>query len=179
MQTKLSRATLVVLLTAVLFSCQKNANAPAQDSQTSSATTSVTDQNVPGPETPNFNLEVILRGEDKRFGLVKFRQDNDANKIVTLDVWVRDLEPNHMYLLQRAVDTQLDGNCTGTAWLTLGRGLDPQSIQTNAAGTGSAALFRDLSAAPSGSTFDIHFQVIDAATSVVVLSSDCYQFTVR
>lgn len=179
MQTKLSRAALALLLTAVLFSCKKNANAPTQDSQTASATTSFTDQNVPGPETPKFNLEVILRGEDNRFGLIKFRQDNDAAKIITLDVWVRDLEPNHTYFLQRAVDTQLDGNCTSTDWLTLGSGLDPQSIQTNAAGTGRASLFRNVSAFPSGSTFDIHFQVIDAATSVVVLSSDCYQFTIR
>ena len=179
MQTKLSRVTLALLLTVVLFSCKKNENTPTQDSETTAAATSLTDKNVPGPETPNFNLEVILRGANNGFGLVKFRQDNDADKIVTLDVWVRDLEPNHTYLLQRATDANLDGNCTGTNWLTLGRGTDPQSIQTNADGTGRAALYRNLSAFPSGSTFDIHFQVIDAVTSTVVLSSDCYQFTVR
>jgi hypothetical protein len=42
-----------------------------------------------GPETPNFNLEVILRGQG--FGHVKFRQPNDDEKIVYLDTWVRDL----------------------------------------------------------------------------------------
>src|SRR5882724_2145909 len=81
-----------------------------------------------GPETPNFNLEVILRGEG--FGLIKFRQPNDDAFIVYLDVWLRDLAPNTSYLLQRAVDTNVDDNCTSTAWLTLGRGLQPQSITT-------------------------------------------------
>ena len=47
------------------------------------------------PPNPNFNLEVILRGEGKSFGHVKFRQDNDADKVIDLGVWVRDLEPNH------------------------------------------------------------------------------------
>ena len=32
-----------------------------------------------GPETPNFNNEIILRGDG--FGLVKFRQPNDADRI--------------------------------------------------------------------------------------------------
>src|SRR5712691_7140738 len=57
-----------------------------------------------GPATPNFNLEVILRpvagGPDNSFGLVRFRQPKDADKIVFLDVWVRDLAPNHSYDLQ-------------------------------------------------------------------------------
>ena len=35
---------------------------------------------------------------------VRFRQDVDPSKIIVLDTWVRDLEPNHQYLLQRAVD---------------------------------------------------------------------------
>src|SRR5438046_3993479 len=65
-----------------------------------------------GPETPHFNLEVVLRGEG--FGLVKFRQPNDADRTVYLDTWVRDLAPNKSYRLERAVDTNVDGNCTGT-----------------------------------------------------------------
>jgi hypothetical protein len=40
-------------------------------------------------------------------------------------------------------------------------------------------LWRDVSAVPSGSTFDIHFQVIDAVTLAVVLASDCLQYQVR
>src|SRR4030095_16953706 len=67
-----------------------------------------------GPETPNFNLEVILRGQG--FGHVKFRQPNDAEKVVYLETWVRGLAPNHSYLLQRAVDKTIDDNCTSTAW---------------------------------------------------------------
>jgi hypothetical protein len=128
-----------------------------------------------GPETPYFNLEVVLRGDG--FGLVKFRQPNDDAFIVNLDVWLRDLAPNTSYLLQRAVDTNVDDNCTSTAWLTLGQGLQPQSITTGATGTGREKLFRMLPPAP-GSEFDIHFRVIDEATSVVVLTSKCYQFTI-
>src|SRR5882724_12227410 len=129
-----------------------------------------------GPETPYFNLEVVLRGEG--FGLIKFRQPNDDAFIVYLDVWVRDLVPNTSYLLQRAVDTNVDDNCTSSAWLTLGKGLLPQSITTDETGTGREELFRNLGAFPPGSEFDIHFRVIEEATSTVVLTSKCYQFTI-
>ena len=129
-----------------------------------------------GPETPNFNLEVLLRGDG--FGLVKFRQPNDANKIIELDTRLRDLAPNTAYLLQRAVDTNLDGICTSTSWLTLGKGATPQAITTDESGSGEEQLFRDVSAFPVGTTFDIHFRVITAATSAVVLTSACYQFTI-
>jgi hypothetical protein len=135
-----------------------------------------------GPATPNFNLEGILRpvagGPDNGFGLVKFRQPKDADKIVYLDVWVRDLAPNHSYVLQRATDTIVNDDCTGTNWLTLGQGLVPQAITTDETGTGRADLFRNLAAIALGTQFDIHFRVIDAVTSAVVLESACYQFTV-
>jgi hypothetical protein len=129
-----------------------------------------------GPETPNFNLEVILRGQG--FGHVKFRQPNDDEKVVYLDTWVRDLAPNRSYLLQRAVDTTIDDNCTSEAWLTLGKGAAPQTIDTDDRGTATVELFRSLATAATGATFDIHFRVIDAITSEVVLESSCYQFTV-
>ena len=134
-----------------------------------------------GPETPPFNLEVILRDVSggEGFGHVKFRQRNDGSKVVFLDTWVRDLAPNRRYLLQRAVDQNLDGDCSSTAWLTLGSGLDPREIATDDRGTGREDLFRSLAALPTGSEFDIHFRVIDAMTSTPVLQSDCYRFTVR
>lgn len=129
-----------------------------------------------GPETPSFNLQVVLRGEG--FGLVKFRQPNDDNFIIYLDVWLRDLEPNTSYLLQRAVDPVVDDNCTSNAWLTLGKGLQPQSIMTNESGTGRESLFRSVAIFPPGSEFDIHFRVIEQSTNDVVLTSQCYQFTI-
>src|SRR6266536_2549180 len=136
-----------------------------------------------GPATPNFNLQVILQpvasGPDNGFGLVKFRQPKDADKIVYLDVWVRDLAPNHSYYLQRATDSNVNDDCTGTNWLTLGQGLVPQAITTDQTGTGRADLFRSLAATALGTQLDIHFRVIDAVTSAVVLESACYQFTVR
>ena len=135
-----------------------------------------------GPATPNFNLEVVLRPvagtPDGGFGLVRFRQPKDAEKVVYLDVWVRDLAPNHSYLLQRAVDTNVNDDCSGTNWLTLGQGLVPQAITTDETGTGRANLFRSLASIPLGTEFDIHFRVIDAATSAVVLESACYQYRV-
>jgi hypothetical protein len=122
------------------------------------------------------NLEVILRGQG--FGLVKFRQPKDAEAIIFLDTWVRDLAPNTEYLLQRAADATVDNNCIGTNWLTLGKGPQPQSIVTDDQGVGRAELFRDVSAIPPGSEFDIYFRVIDAQTQAVVLQSDCYQYRV-
>jgi hypothetical protein len=103
-----------------------------------------------GPETPNFNLEVILRGDNGGFGHVQFRQPNDDLLVINLGTWVRNLLPNTAYLLQRAVDTNLDGLCTSSSWLTLGKGPTPQAIVTNDAGTGSEDLWRSVAAVPVG-----------------------------
>ena len=168
--------TVLVLSSLTLFtlSCQKE-SALKQQPQEEIATTIGTANN------PTFNLEVILRGEGGRFGHIKFRQDVDPSKIIVLDTWVRDLEPNHQYLLQRAVDAAnvVDGNCTSTSWLTLGKGLIAQSILTDDNGRGSEELWRDISMAASGTAFDIHFRVVDATTMAVVLTSNCYQYEVR
>ncbi len=134
-----------------------------------------------GPETPNFNLQAALRppgGGDSGFGLVRFRQPNESDQIQTilLDVWVRDLAPNHLYYVQRAVDTNVNDDCTGTNWTmpTLG------TITTDDRGTGRAELSRDLPAAVQpGATFDIHFRIAETPTATSrVLESGCYQYTV-
>ena len=129
-------------------------------------------------ETVPFNLNVILFGENYSLGYIRFRQYPDSSHIIHLDTWVFNLKPNHSYLLQRAVDA-LDYNCTSTTWLTLGKGLTAQAIQTNSWGNGMAQLYRNVSSVSPGSTFDIHFQVIDAVSSAVVLKSGCYQYQVR
>src|SRR6266704_3679733 len=91
----------------------------------------------------------------------------------------RDLAPNTHFKLQRAVDTVLDDDCTGTSWLTLGAGSTPQDIVTDDGGTGRADLFRLLTS-PIGTAFDIHFRVVTTGTPpAVALISDCYQFFVR
>jgi len=171
---KLFQGVLPVVILVLALSCQKEAGDDLQFQQGNA-------KNSVKAEVPPFNLEVILRGEGKQFGLIKFRQDVDAAKVVTLETWVRDLEPNHAYLLQRAVDAinVVDGSCTSTSWLTLGKGLVAQPILTDDKGTGDEYLFRDISAIASGSHFDIHFRVIDAITSAVVLNSDCYEYVVR
>jgi hypothetical protein len=172
----------IVLATCVSAACSKSG--PAAPSATPAAAAGGSSEMAPlgaswGPETPPFNLEAVLRPVGEAgFGLVKFRQPNDANKIVNLDVWVRDLLPNASYSLQRAVDTQVDGQCTSTAWLTLGQGLQPYPITTDATGTGRASLFRDLAAVGLGSRFDIHFQIVPTGTTTPVLQSECYEFVV-
>ena len=128
-----------------------------------------------------YDLDVALYNKGPQHGFIKFRQDPDPAKIITLDIWVQHLAPNHEYLLQRAVDpiNEVDGNCTSTTWLTLGKGLAAETILTDSQGRGEANLWRDVTAVPSGSLFDIHFQVIDAITSAVVLTSDCHKYQVR
>ena len=162
-------------LMTTCISCQKEVRQQNEQHQEEIVTT------IGASNNPTFNLEVTLRGEGNSFGLIKFRQDVDPSKIIVLDTWVRNLEPNHQYQLQRAVDAinVVDGNCTSTNWLTLGKGLIPQSILTEENGTGREELWRDISMIASGSSFDIHFRVIDAVTSAVLLTSDCYQYQVR
>ena len=130
-------------------------------------------------DTVNYNLDVILLGPGKGFGYIKFRQHKNESQMIYLDTWIVGLQPNASYQLQRAVDTVLDGNCTSTSWLTLGKGLVPQSIVTNNWGSGVAELFRSVAAIPVGSTFDIHFRIVKENTEEVVLSSSCYEYTVR
>jgi len=124
-------------------------------------------------------LRPVSSGPAHAFGVVLFRQPHDAEKVVFLDVWALGLAPNHSYSLQRATDSIVNDDCQGTNWLTLGRGLEPQAIETNDQGFGRAHLFRDLAAFPDGTRFDIQFRVIDSVTQDVVLVSSCHQYTVR
>lgn len=145
-------------------------------------------KNVPDDcvnKAPFYNLDVALLPAttksdfSKHAGFLKFRQDPDTARIISLDTWVFNLQPNHSYSLQRAVDPITSADCTSTAWLTLGLGLVPQTINTDAKGNGHEELFRDLTAVARGTQFRIHFQIIDASTGETVLASDCFQFTVR
>lgn len=149
---------IIAVSSAVTISCKKEKQAAANDP---------------------YNLDVNLTGSGNATGSILFRQDPDTIKIVTLETKVDKLLPNHEYLLQRAVDTQIDGNCTGTMWLTLGKGLTPRSIFTDPYGKGTEILWRDLSALASGTVFDIHFQILDAANMSILLNSGCHQYTVR
>ena len=130
-----------------------------------------------GPETPPFNFEAILRNDAGGFGHVKVRQPNDGELVFHLDTWVRDLAPNTRYRLQRAVDTNVDDVCVGTAWLTLGLGPTPLALVTDDQGTGRAPFWRVVTS-PIGTKFDVHFRVIIDGTTTVALESDCYQFVI-
>jgi hypothetical protein len=127
-----------------------------------------------GPATPNFNLEVLLRpvagGPQDGFGLVKFRQPKDADKIIYLDTWIRGLARDHTYVLERRVDTDVNDRCEGTSWVSLGE------VATDGDGTGRAALTRSVATVALGTEFDIQFHLVDATG--VVLESTCYQYVV-
>jgi hypothetical protein len=130
------------------------------------------------------NFNAILRpaagGPEDGFGKLGFRQPRDENKIVYLKVRLQELLRNNAYYLERAVDTEVNDDCTAaTNWLRLGAGSVSSAIATDNSGNGRALLFRDLAAVPEGMRFDIHFRVVDAITNAVVLVSDCHQFTVR
>ena len=175
MRVSITGSALIAALAAI--ACQEGPTSP----RAPSLNTSVATDRSTG-DTPNYNLEVLLRpvGSGDGFGHVKFRQaGNDDAQIIDLGVWVRDLAPNTEYLLQRATDMTLNGSCTGTNWLTLGKGPVPQSITTDETGTGREDLFRIITN-PAGSTFDIYFRIVrkDAPT-VPVLTSECYQFSVK
>jgi len=169
----------LVLMTAL--GCKKeSANTQSEDTVNSTLKANNGAGSTDGA-TSQFNLEVVLNGEGNNNGHIQFRQNPDAAKIIILDTKVRHLLANHTYVLQRAVDAinVVDGDCTSTSWLTLGFGLTPHAILTDDKGDGQDELWRDVSAVPSGSTFDIHFRILDAVTMQVVLTSDCYQYTVR
>src|SRR6476660_7563515 len=146
-----------ILLTAAV-ACKKGTINDQSSNQDNSTLKSNNANDGVGELTPSFNLEVVLQGEGNNNGHIHFRQDPDPAKIITLDTKIHNLLPNHEYSLQRAVDpiNFIDGNCTSTTWLTLGHGLTPQSILTNDKGNGEEELWRDVTAIPSGSMFDIH-----------------------
>jgi hypothetical protein len=176
MRASISFAAPVALL--LLAACEASTTMPT-DSSVPIGQASVT--SPWGPESPPFNLEAVLRSPSggAGFGLVRFRQPNDGDQIVYLDVWVRDLAPGTSYRLQRAVDGVVDGTCTSASgWLTLGAGLTPLAIDTDDRGIGRAELFRDLGAFPVGSRFDIHFRIIEDVGGGVALQSGCYEFAV-
>lgn len=132
------------------------------------------------PEDPRYNLNVFFHEESRKtFGFLRFRQFENETQLIHLYTWVHGLEPNTSYVLQRAVDTTLDGNCTGVAWLSLGDGMVPKSIVTDNLGSGYAELWRSVAAIPVGTVFDIHFQIVNQSTSAVAFASDCYQYKVH
>ena len=172
---KLFPVGLVVAILVFTLSCQKEPDFALQPQEETPAVSLKS-------ATPPFNLEVILRGEGKAFGHVKFRQDLDLPKTVLLGVWVRDLEPLHSYYLQRAANA-FDGNCPTTGWLTLGEGPVATPFTTDNEGTAKADFWRNVSGAVGqvpGDHFDIRFRVVDAADmNLVLLESSCYDYVIR
>ena len=160
----MGRLTLFIFFISTFISCEKS---------------------LPQEDPQHFDLDVTFHTENlkdhsnKGFGFLKFRQDPDTARIITLDTYIFKLLPNHSYLLQRAANPFSDPTCTNASWLTLGMGLVPQDIKTDSKGDGHETLFRAVTAIARGTAFHIDFQIIDAVTMAPVLSSDCYEYIVR
>ncbi|HEY2648353.1 MAG TPA: hypothetical protein VGI38_04140 [Puia sp.] len=164
LQKIMGSLALFILMISVFISCEKSQ--PVEDPQ-------------------HFDLDVTFHTENlkdlsnKGFGFLKFRQDPDTARIITLDTYIFNLLPNHSYLLQRAANPFSDPTCTNASWLTLGMGLVAQDIATDSKGDGHETLFRAVTSIARGTAFHIDFQIIDAVTMAPVLSSDCYEYIVR
>ena len=126
---------------------------------------------------PRTDLNVELNGAGEAEGSIRFRQPNDGLIQISLDTRIEGLAPDHDYYLQRAALVMGNG-CVDGGWLTLGLGTVVTPIHTDGEGEGHAMLFRNLPATLVGTAFDIHFQIIDATTSAVVMQSRCYQYIV-
>jgi hypothetical protein len=164
LHTFISTLALFILMIFLFVSCEKSQ--PVEDPQ-------------------HFDLDVTFHTENLKdqsnrgFGFLKFRQDPDTARIITLDTYIFNLLPNHSYLLQRAANPFSDPTCTNASWLTLGMGLVPQDIATDSKGDGHETLFRNVTAIARGTAFHIDFQIVDAVTLTPVLTSDCYEYIVR
>jgi len=164
LHTFISTLALFMLMIFLFVSCEKSQ--PVEDPQ-------------------HFDLDVTFHTENLKdqsnrgFGFLKFRQDPDTARVITLDTYIFNLLPNHSYLLQRAANPFSDPTCTNASWLTLGMGLVAQDIATDSKGEGHETLFRNVTAIARGTAFHIDFQIVDAVTMTPVLSSDCYEYIVR
>ena len=164
LHTFISTLALFMLMIFLFVSCEKSQ--PVEDPQ-------------------HFDLDVTFHTENLKdqsnrgFGFLKFRQDPDTARVITLDTYIFNLLPNHSYLLQRAANPFSDPTCTNASWLTLGMGLVPQDIATDSKGDGHETLFRNVTAIARGTAFHIDFQIVDAVTMTPVLTSDCYEYIVR
>jgi len=90
---------------------------------------------------------------------------------VQVEVNVNGMLPDSTFVVQRRVDLNADGVCTGTTWLTNG------PITTSSGGAG-AEHFEVERGAPflSGVSFDVQFHVIGNGTELV---SECFTVTVK
>jgi hypothetical protein len=66
------------LFLLLISACQKDATLNSNSVSNTEISKSLT------PANPPFNIEVILRSDGNAFGQIKFRQDNDVTKIISL-----------------------------------------------------------------------------------------------
>ena len=146
----------IIVLSVITFSCQKDAS----NNQKKQSVDPTPDEIIAkaGADMPPYNLNVVMRSGTGEFAFVKFRQHADTARIINRDTWVPNLEPNHAYILLRAVDSLQHGGCFSTAWLTLGEGLTPTSIHSESKGYGFAPLWRDMTSLGRGTEFYIIFR---------------------
>ena len=128
------------------------------------------EKSQPVEDPQHFDLDVTFHTENlkdqsnKGFGLLKFRQDPDTARIITLDTYIFNLLPNHSYLLQRAANPYSRSYLHQCVMADFGQGIIAQDIATDSKGDGHETLFRDVTGIARGSDFHIDFQIVDAVT---------------
>lgn len=100
------------------------------------------------------------------------------NRCLTLKQYSGEMATSLVTSIYARIPTP-QSSCTSSNWLTLGLGLTPKTILADSKVDCKQKLWRDVTTVPSGSMFDIHFQVVDAVSKSVLVASDCYQYTVR
>jgi hypothetical protein len=103
--------------------------------------------------------------------LVSPTAEDKPDFAVQVEVNVRGMLPSGTFLVQRRVDRNPDGVCTGATWLTNG------PITTSQGGAGAAHFFVERGAPfVSGTRFDVLFHVVGNG---IELQSDCMTVTVK
>jgi hypothetical protein len=112
-----------------------------------------------------------ISGQGTGHVLVSPTAEDKPQFAVEIETNVRDMLPNSTFTVQRRVDLNPDGVCTGTTWLTNG------PITTSEGGAGAQHFFVERGAPfVSGVSFDVQFRVTGNGTE---LRSDCLTVTVK
>lgn len=124
-----------------------------------------------------FNYTIEMYGADDTRGVIRFSHKPDDD-IIILNIYAHDLPADHRYHLQYAIDTDLNGQCAATNWVSAGDHTTEFDMEADRTGAIIEEYKIPASRMLNGSSFDIRFQLKDQ-TSEVVLTSTCYPYRVK
>jgi hypothetical protein len=112
-----------------------------------------------------------LTGDGAGHIVVALTREDQGTLVAQITANVHVASPNTTYSVQRALDPTATGTCD-----SLGPFEEQGTLDTNEAGAGAAHI-EVHTAAPSGATFDVLFQLVGDDGSVLV--SECMTLTVK